>query len=158
MFERVGLRRREGNPGACRKANRSHTVRIDEGLARQEDESPVGIRPALEEGDKRVRRARVIDATRCIAVDEQEDIASGDEFIGQPLLCRVMHPGTAVQSDDGGKGTCAIGLGQIALDAVAPNEPARNEPLRGAFKLYALQRCGPCISRQRTYGAPKHQH
>ena len=48
VFERIGLRRREGNPGACRKANRSHTVRIDEGLARQEDESPVGIRPALE--------------------------------------------------------------------------------------------------------------
>jgi hypothetical protein len=30
--------------------------------------------------------------------------------------------------------------------------------LRGAFKLYALQRCGPCISHQRTYDAPKHQH
>jgi hypothetical protein len=30
--------------------------------------------------------------------------------------------------------------------------------LRGAFKLYALQRYGPCISHQRTYAAPKHQH
>src|SRR5205807_5289750 len=89
---------------------------------------------------------------------EQDDIAPADEFIGQPLLCRVMHPGAAVQSDDGGKGACAIGLGQIALDTVAPNEPARTEPLRGAFKLDALQRCGPCIGRQRRYGAPKHQH
>ena len=100
----------------------------------------------------------MIYATRCIAVDEQDDIAPGDKFIGQPLLCRVMHPGTAVQSDDGGKRACAIGLGQIALNAVARNERARNEPLRGAFKLYTLQRCGPCISHQRTYDAPKHQH
>ena len=67
------------------------------------------------------------------AVDEQEDIALGDKFIGQPLLCRVMHPGTAVQSDDGGKRAGAIGPGQIALYAVARNEPARKEPLRGAF-------------------------
>src|SRR5437879_263811 len=69
-----------------------------------------------------------------------------------------MHPGTAVQSDDGGIRACAIGLGQIALNAVAPNEPARNKPLRGAFKLYALQRCGPCISHRRTYDAPEHQY
>jgi len=66
-----------------------------------------------------------------------------------------MHPGTAVQSDDGGKSACAIGLGQIALYAVARNELVRNEPLRGALELHALQRRGPRISRQ---GAPKHQH
>ena len=53
QFERIGLRHREDNPTACREADRSHTVWIDEGLASQEDESPVGIRPALEEGDKR---------------------------------------------------------------------------------------------------------
>ena len=158
LFERIGLRHREGNPGACREADRGHTPWIDEGLASQEDESPVGIRPAPEEGGKRARCAGVIYAARCIAVDEQDDIAPGDEFIGQPLLRRVMHPGTAVQSDDGGKRACAIGPGQIALYAVARNERARNEPLRGAFKLYALQRCGPCISHQRTYDAPKHQH
>src|SRR6476620_1723661 len=49
-FERIGLRRRQGNPTACREADRSHAVWIDEGLASQEDESPVGIRPATEEG------------------------------------------------------------------------------------------------------------
>jgi hypothetical protein len=50
-----------------------------------------------------------------------------------------MHPGTAVQSDDGGKRTCAIGPGQIALYTIARNERA-HAPLSGAFKLYALQR------------------
>src|SRR5258707_8718051 len=99
----------------------------------------------------------MINTARCIALDEQDDIAPRDEFIGQPLLCRVMHPGTAVQSDDGGKRAWAIGPGQIALYAFAGNDLARKEPLRGAVKLYALQRCGPCISRQRRYGAPKHQ-
>jgi hypothetical protein len=73
------------------------------------------------------------------------------------LFGRVMHPGTAVQSDDGGKWACAIGLGQSALDAVASNEPARKQPLRGAFKLDALQRCGPRIGHQRTQHAAKHQ-
>ena len=68
-----------------------------------------------------------------------------------------MHPGTAVQSDNGGIRACAIGLGQIALNAVARNQRA-HALLRGAFKLYALQRCGPCISHQRTYDAAKHQH
>ena len=29
-------------------------------------------------------------------VDEQDDIAPPDKFIGQLLLCRVTHPGTAV--------------------------------------------------------------
>src|SRR5262245_13542470 len=69
-----------------------------------------------------------------------------------------MHPGTAVQSNDGGKRASAIGLGQIALDAVASNEPARNEPLRGAFKLYALQTYGPCVSHQPTCDVTKLQH
>src|SRR3954453_20494383 len=68
-----------------------------------------------------------------------------------------MHPGTAVQSDDGGIRACAIRPGQIALNAVARNERA-HAPLRGAFKFYALQRCGPCINHQCTYDAPEHQH
>src|SRR6266702_6321100 len=135
----------EGNPGARREADRSHTVWIDEGLASQEDQSPVGIRPSPEEHGKRARYAGVIDTTRSIAVDEQDDIAPGDKFIDQLLLCRVMHPGTAVQHDDSGKRACAIGLGQIALYAVARTERApRNEPLSGAFKLYALQGRCPC--------------
>src|ERR1700722_194311 len=53
QFERIGLRHREGNPSARREADRSHTAWIDEGLASQKDQSPVGIRPAPEEGGKR---------------------------------------------------------------------------------------------------------
>ena len=53
QFERPGLRHREGNPTACREADRSHALGIDEGLVSQEDESPVGIRPTPEEGGKR---------------------------------------------------------------------------------------------------------
>jgi hypothetical protein len=43
-----------------------------------------------------------------------------------------------MQPDDRRKRPCTLGFGEIPLYAVAPNEPARNEPLRGAFKLYAL--------------------
>jgi hypothetical protein len=53
LFERIRLRHREANPSARREADRSHTVWIDEGLASQEDESPVGIRSAPDEGGKR---------------------------------------------------------------------------------------------------------
>ena len=158
QFERIGLRHREGNPSASREADRSHTVWIDEGLASQEDKSPVGIRRAPEKGGNRARFAGVLYPTRSIAVDEQDDIAPGNKVIDQLLLCRVMHPGTAVQPNDGGKRSCTIGLGQIALYAVARNDLDQIEPLRGAFKLHTLQGCGPCISRQRTYDAPKHQH
>ena len=52
----------------------------------------------------------------------------------------------------------AIYSEEIALDALARNELARTELLRGAFKLDALQRGGPCISHQRTQQAPEHQH
>src|SRR5262249_10332463 len=121
----------EGNPSTCREADQSQTVSIDEGLASQEVESPVCIPPAHEEGFKRGRCAGVFYATRCIAVDEQDDVTPRDKFIGQPLPYGVMHPGTAMQSDDGGKRACAIGLGQIALDALARN--VRNRPRRGAF-------------------------
>src|SRR5262245_29980342 len=69
-----------------------------------------------------------------------------------------MHPGTAVQSNDGGKWSGTLGLGQIALNAVARNDLDRIEPLRGAFKLHTLQGCGPRISRQRTYDAPWRHH
>ena len=58
QFERIGLRHREGNPGACREADHSHTVWIDEGLAAQEDQSSVGIRPAFGDGGKRTRYCR----------------------------------------------------------------------------------------------------
>ena len=132
-------------------------LRIDEALAGQEDESAVGIRLAPDEGGKRARCA-VHTTTCCIAVDEQDDIAPGDQSIGQPLLCRVMHPGTAVQADDGGKRSGAIGPGQIALDGVARHDRARNASTRGAFKLNALQSRGPCISHQPICDAPKHQH
>src|ERR1700722_1495673 len=53
QFERIGLRHKEANPSARREADRRHTAWIDEGLASQEEESPVGIRPAPEEGGKR---------------------------------------------------------------------------------------------------------
>jgi hypothetical protein len=45
-----------------------------------------------------------------------------------------------MQPDDRGKGTCTLGLAQIPVYSVSPNEPARNELLRGAFKLYTLRR------------------
>jgi hypothetical protein len=59
-----------------------------------------------------------------------------------------------MQPDDRRKRACTLGLSQVSLYAVAQNEPARNEPLRGAFKLYALQRRGPSIGHQRRYNAP----
>ena len=96
-------------------------------------------------------------AARCIAVDEQDDIARGHKLIGQPLLGGLMHPATAVQSDDGRKRACAIWPGQIALYALAQDNCARKELLRGAFELDGLQRRSTCISRQRMDGAPKYQ-
>src|SRR6266702_5612348 len=53
QFQRIGLRHKEGNPSARREADRSHTAWIDEGLASQEDQSPIGIRPTPEEHGKR---------------------------------------------------------------------------------------------------------
>lgn len=70
QFERIGLRHREGNLGACREADHSHTVWIDEGSAAQEDQSSVGIRPAFVKGGKHTRYAGLIDTTRSIAIDE----------------------------------------------------------------------------------------
>jgi hypothetical protein len=61
-----------------------------------------------------------------------------NKFIDQFLLGRSWHAGAAMQPDDRRKRPCTLGFGEIPLYAVAPNEPARNEPLRGAFKLYAL--------------------
>ena len=88
------------------------------------------------------------------AIDEQNDITPADKFIDQFSLCRVGHAATAMQPDDRGKRACTLGLGKIPLYMVGHNEPARNEPLRGAFKLYALQRRGPGIGHRRTYDAP----
>ena len=92
----------------------------------------------------------MIYVTRCIAVDQQDDVTPGDKFVGQPLLCRVMHSGAAVQSDNGGKRARAVGLGQIAVYAVASDKPAGYKPLRGAFKLDALQRSSESIDHQST--------
>src|SRR5438552_379936 len=50
MFERIGLRHIERNPGASREADQSDTLWIDEALASQEDQGAVGIRPAPHEG------------------------------------------------------------------------------------------------------------
>ena len=97
--------------------------------------------------------AVMIYAARAQAIDEQNDITPTNKFTDQFSFCRVGHTGTAVQPDDCGKRAYTLRLGLIPLYAVAPNEPARNEPSRGAFKLYALQGRGPCISCQRTYNA-----
>ena len=86
--------------------------------------------------------AVMIYAARAQAIDEQNDITPTNKFTDQFSFCRVGHTGTAVQPDDCGKRAYTLRLGLIPLYAVAPNEPARNEPLRGAFKLYALQRRG----------------
>src|SRR4051794_30802433 len=91
LVKRMGLRDGERNPSACREADRRHTLSIDERLASQEVESAVSIRPALDEGCKRGRCAGVFYATRCVAVDEQDDIAPRDKFIYQLLSCRLMH-------------------------------------------------------------------
>ena len=53
QFERIWLRDREGHPSPCREADRSHALWIDEGLASQEDKSPVGIPRAPDDGGKR---------------------------------------------------------------------------------------------------------
>src|SRR5262249_42306808 len=91
---------------------------------------------------------------RGIAIDEQNDVAPANKFIDYFSLCCRRHAATAMQSDDRGKRAYTLGLGQIPLYVVAPNEPTRNETLRGAFKLYALQRRGPCVGHQRTSDAP----
>ena len=98
--------------------------------------------------------AGVLYTPRGKAIDQQNDITTANKFIDQFSLCRVGHAGTAMQPDDRGKRPSPLGLGQIPLYVVAPNEPARNELLIGAVKLYALQRRGPCVSHRRTYGAP----
>ena len=137
-----------------READRGHTLWVDEGLASQEGQGTIGIRPA-HAGDVRISTsAGVLYTPRGKAIDQQNDITPANKFIDQFSLCRVGHAGTAMQPDDRGKRPSPLGLGQIPLYVVAPNEPARNEPLISAFKLYALQRRGPCVSHRRTYGAP----
>ena len=53
QFQRMGLRDKEANPSARREADRGHTAWIDEALAGQEQQGPVGIRPAPEEHGQR---------------------------------------------------------------------------------------------------------
>src|SRR6266446_5677257 len=57
-----------------------------------------------------------------------------------------------------GIAACTLGLGQIPLYAVARHDGTPNERLRGAFKLYALQRSSQSVNHQTTYDAPKRQH
>ena len=47
-----------------------------------------------------------------------------------------------------------LGLGQIPLYAVAQHDATPKERLRGAFKLYALQRTSQRVNHQSTYDAP----
>jgi hypothetical protein len=117
-------------------------------------ERTISIRPAIAGDVRKSTSAGVLYTPRGKAIDQQDDITPANKFIDQFSLCRVGHAGTAMQSDDRGKRTCTLGLGQIPLYVVAHNEPARNESLRGAFKLYALQRRGPCVSHLRTCDAP----
>ena len=56
-----------------------------------------------------------------------------------------------MQSDDRGKRAYTLGLGQMPLYVVAPNEPTRNETLRGAFKLYTLRRSSQRVTYQSAY-------
>src|SRR5215475_2622201 len=53
QLERIWLCDREGHPCACREADGSHALWIDERLASQEDKSPVGIPRSLNDGGKR---------------------------------------------------------------------------------------------------------
>ena len=150
-------RHREGQPAAGREADRGHALRIDESLAAQENEGSVGVRPAPREGGERGRCAGVFDAARRIAVDEQEDIAPPNKIIGQLLLGRLMHPAAAVQSDHCGERPRAIGPRELALDALAHNEPAGNEPLGCAVECDALQRRGRGIGRERAQNPAERQ-
>jgi hypothetical protein len=59
-----------------------------------------------------------------------------------------------MQPDDRGKRARTLGLGQISLYAVAPNEPARKEQSRGPFKLYTLRRSSQSVTYRSAYDAP----
>src|SRR2546423_4617225 len=121
----------EGDPTTLREADCGHTLWIDEGLASQEGQGTISIRRA-HAGDVRIStRAGVLYTPRGKAIDQQNDMTPANKFIDQFSLCRLEHAATAMQPDDRGKRACTLGLGQIALYAVAPNEPTRNEPLRG---------------------------
>jgi hypothetical protein len=138
-----------------READCGHTLRLDEGLASQEGERTISICPAIAGDVRKSTSAGVLYTPRGKAIDEQNDITPANKFIDQFSLCRVgQHAATAMQPDDRGKRACTLGLGQIPLYAVASNEPARNEPLRGAFKLYALRRSSQGVTYGSAYDAP----
>ena len=96
----------------------------------------------------------MIYAARGKAVDEQNDVTPANKFIDQFSPCRVEHAGTAMESNDRGKRAWTVGLGQIPLYAVAQHDRTPTERLRGAFKLYALQRCSQSVNHQSMRGAP----
>jgi len=134
-----------------READCGHTLWVDEGLACQEGQRTISIRPALAGDVRNSTSAGVIYAARGKAIDEWNDITPANKFIDQLSLCRVGHAGTAMQSDDCGKRACALGLGQIPLYAVARNDGTLKD---GAFKLYALQRTGQGVHHQSTCDTP----
>src|SRR5207237_250931 len=109
-----------------------HTLWVDEGLASQEGQGTISIRPALAADVQNSTSAGVNYAARGKAVDEQNDIAQANKFIGQLPLCRVWHAATAMQCDDRGKRASTLGLGQIPLYAVTRNDGTPNAWLRGA--------------------------
>jgi len=103
LFERIGLRHRECGPIGLRESDCGHVVdrrRSGEPRTREHHRHLTGVRSS---GEKSTPAAGMFYAARCKAIDEQDDIVPGDKLIGQPSLRRVMHPSTAVQSDDRGK-------------------------------------------------------
>ena len=90
-------------PNRLARIRLGHVVdrrRSGEPRTREHHRHLTGVRSS---GEKSTPAAGMFYAARCKAIDEQDDIVPGDKLIGQPSLRRVMHPSTAVQSDDRGK-------------------------------------------------------
>src|SRR5262249_34003211 len=133
------------------------SLRIDKRLASQERETAVGICRALaSSGKKTPPNPALLNAPGSKPVTDKVPIPQADRISGYLLLFLFIIPAPPCHPATAWEGACAVGLGQIALYALALNDRARNEPLRSAFKLYALQRCGPSISHQSTCSPPKH--
>src|SRR6476620_5591921 len=94
-FERICFCHQEGDPTTLREADRGHTMWVDEGLASQEGERTIGIRPAIAGDVRQSTSAGVLDTPRGKAVDQQDDITRAGKFIDQFSLCRVEHAATA---------------------------------------------------------------
>src|SRR3984893_9850959 len=106
------LDRGENQPAPLRKTHYRNAVGIDAVLALQKVEGPEGI-----QGQTIWRAAAVgLDAARTKAVDRERHKAPGcDPFA--PAFVKLLPISIAtMQQHDGGRGTCAIGLPQIALE------------------------------------------